>query len=183
MTLSTVESLARAEVEPSRRARGVISTFLNPLYVVAVMNAAYSRTNWCWQELPSSTSCRIREIQRVDSHLHPTRFVCQVPLHGTASLTRNPAIKLVNSSTPYVYDPRTRTYLQPEFSYQILQRFLKVNSAAITDLKIGKEFVVGRRPLPVGTPLVDVINAALRDHSLAPAALKTVFEEIARQNT
>jgi small subunit ribosomal protein S29 len=93
-----------------------------------------------------------------------------------------PAIDLVNSSTPYVYDPRTRTYVQPEFSYQLLQRFQKVNAEAIVNLKIGKEFAVGKRILPVGTLLTDVISLALKDHSFAPAALKTVFEEIARQN-
>lgn len=92
-----------------------------------------------------------------------------------------PAIDLVNSSTPYVYDPRTRTYGQPEFSYQLLQRFQKVNADAIANLKIGKEFTVGKRVLPVGTLLTDVVSLALRDHSFAPAALKTVFEEVARQ--
>ncbi|KAH7929052.1 hypothetical protein BV22DRAFT_1102642 [Leucogyrophana mollusca] len=94
------------------------------------------------------------------------------------------AINLVNSTTTYTYDMRTRTYLQPVFAYQTLQRFLAVNRAGLEGLVTQGEVEVGRRDeVPKGTPLVELIDIGLRDQSVAPTVLSAVLEELGRQTT
>ncbi|KAH7910195.1 mitochondrial ribosomal death-associated protein 3-domain-containing protein [Hygrophoropsis aurantiaca] len=94
------------------------------------------------------------------------------------------AINLVNSTTTYAYDMRTQTYLQPVFAFQTLQRFLTVNEAKLTSLFSQQEVELERRPaLPVGTPLIDLINVGIRDQTLAPSVLSALLEELGRQKT
>ncbi|GJE90341.1 hypothetical protein PsYK624_064720 [Phanerochaete sordida] len=93
------------------------------------------------------------------------------------------AINLVNSSTEYVYDARTRTYLQPEFSFQLLQRFQQVNAQFMGTLKLTKDVTLGRRSLPVGTPISELVNIAQRDKALAPLMLEALLREVSRQKT
>jgi small subunit ribosomal protein S29 len=79
---------------------------------------------------------------------------------------------------------RTRTYLQPIFAYQTLQRFLKVNAPKLQQLRTQTDLEIERRPaLPGGTPLVELINIGLKDQGLAPAVLNAVLEEIGKQTT
>lgn len=90
----------------------------------------------------------------------------------------------VDSSTTYTYDSRTRTYLQPKFSWQILHRFLDVNNALLQELKTTKEFPVERKePLTAGSTLVDLINVGLQEGSLAPSVLSTLMTELSQQKT
>ena len=88
----------------------------------------------------------------------------------------------MNSSTAFVYDERTRTYRQPEFSYELLHRFQQVNSAAIENLQLTKALVVGnKKSLPAGTPLAELINVGIKDHTQAPLVLEALLDEISRQ--
>ncbi|CAL1715369.1 unnamed protein product [Somion occarium] len=90
----------------------------------------------------------------------------------------------VDSSTAYIYDSRTRTYLQPRFSWQVLRRFLDVNTTLLQDLKTTKEFPVERKaPVQAGSPLTDLINVGLQDGSLAPSVLSSLMTELSRQKT
>lgn len=73
--------------------------------------------------------------------------------------------------------------MQPEFSFQLLQRFLTVNAAALESLKTSKEFVSPRRTLPVGTPLVELISIGTRDKTQAAVVLEALVEEVSRQTT
>ncbi|KAL6300287.1 mitochondrial ribosomal death-associated protein 3-domain-containing protein [Sparassis latifolia] len=73
-------------------------------------------------------------------------------------------------SSHYVHDPQTRTYLQPEYSYQLLRRFLSVNSRQLAELSTRKGFSVD-----------DVLG--LDDQRLAPAMLSRALEEVSQQNT
>jgi small subunit ribosomal protein S29 len=77
---------------------------------------------------------------------------------------------------------RTRTYLQPIFAYQTLQRFLKVNAPRLEQLRTQTEIEIERHPLvPPGTPLVELINIGLKDQGHAPTVLDAVLEEIGKQ--
>ena len=92
------------------------------------------------------------------------------------------ASNLVNSTTAHVYDMRTRTYLQPVFAYQTLQRFLKVNAPRLEQLRTQMDLEIERRPpVPAGTPFVELINIGLKDQGLAPTVLNAVLEEIGKQ--
>jgi len=92
------------------------------------------------------------------------------------------AINLVNSTTTYTYDLRTQTYLQPVFAYQTLQRFQTVNSNALRSLVTETEIEIERRaPLPVGTPITELINIGLQDQSVAPTVLPELMDALGKQ--
>lgn len=90
---------------------------------------------------------------------------------------------MVDSSTAYVYDPRTQTYLQPNYSNQILQRAMKVNKKRFDSLKLTEEIVLERiRPIPAGTPLKDIMKVADTDHQHAPTILAALLKELGKQD-
>jgi len=92
-------------------------------------------------------------------------------------------VNLVNSTTTYIYDLRTRTYLQPVAAYQALQRLLTVNSSALDTLRTRQELLLDKTPVLVGTPLKELINVGLKDQTLAPIILRALLEELGRQTT
>ncbi len=92
------------------------------------------------------------------------------------------AIKLVNSSTPYSYDLHTRTYLQPIFAQQTLQRFRTVNEHALGSLVTEEKIdLLDGLSLPEGTPLLNLIDVGLKDQTSAPAVLAALFEALGKQ--
>ncbi|KAI0272373.1 mitochondrial ribosomal death-associated protein 3-domain-containing protein [Gloeopeniophorella convolvens] len=82
------------------------------------------------------------------------------------------AASLVNSSTMYTYDLRTRTYLQPIFAQQTLQRFRTVN-----------ESLLGSLTLEGGIELGDgvLIDIGLKEQTSAPAVLSALLEALGKQ--
>ncbi|KAG5637829.1 hypothetical protein H0H81_003100 [Sphagnurus paluster] len=91
------------------------------------------------------------------------------------------AVKLVDSTTPHEYDLRTRTYFQPAFSFQTLQRLQAANHAKLTALTTHKKHIFEKREVPLGTNLSDLINVALKDPPLAPLILEAVMSELSIQ--
>jgi len=88
----------------------------------------------------------------------------------------------VNSSTSYVYEPRTRTYLQPTYASQTLQKFSAVNSHLLQNLKTLEDIPIeGRATFPKDTPLADLIAAGAKDQNSAPAILSTLLEILGKQ--
>lgn len=88
----------------------------------------------------------------------------------------------VNSSTSYVYDPRTRTYLQPAYASQTLQNFLTVNLQLLQKLETPEDVQIeGRATIPKGTPLTDLIAAGAKDQNSAPGILSTLLEILGKQ--
>jgi small subunit ribosomal protein S29 len=90
-------------------------------------------------------------------------------------------VNLINSTTPYEYDLRTQTYLQPKFAYQTLQRLQTVNSALLMTLTTQRKFVFERREVPLGTSLFDFIGVALKDPTSAPIILDALVSELGAQ--
>jgi small subunit ribosomal protein S29 len=89
---------------------------------------------------------------------------------------------MVDSSSTYVYDPRTRLYAQPTYAMQTLRRFLSVNKTILSQLKTTHEISFERRAaIAAGTGLVDVIDLAIRDSSLAPTIAEAVLQELGQQ--
>lgn len=90
---------------------------------------------------------------------------------------------MVDSSTAYIYDPRTQSYLQPDYSNQLLQRMFAVNKKRFDNLKLTEEIVLEKiRPLPIGTSLKDAIKVADMDHQHAPTILSAVLKELGKQD-
>ncbi|KAF5386123.1 hypothetical protein D9615_002174 [Tricholomella constricta] len=91
------------------------------------------------------------------------------------------AKKLVDSTTPHEYDLRTRTYFQPAFSFQTLQRLQAANHSKLSALTTQKKHVFQKREVPLGTNLTDLIGVALKDPPLAPLILEAVMSELSTQ--
>jgi small subunit ribosomal protein S29 len=95
---------------------------------------------------------------------------------------RSQAINLVNSSTPYSYDLRTQTYLQPVFAQQTLQRFRSVNEHALSSLVAEDKIELDAGLLlPEGTPLLKLIDVGLKERTSAPAVLVALLEALGKQ--
>ena len=88
----------------------------------------------------------------------------------------------MNSSTPYSYDLRTQTYLQPVFAQQTLERFRSVNehhlSSLVAEEKIDLDDGLS---LPQGTPLLKLIDVGLKDQTSAPTVLAALLEALGKQ--
>ncbi|KAG6883662.1 hypothetical protein C0993_004871 [Termitomyces sp. T159_Od127] len=91
------------------------------------------------------------------------------------------AKKLVDSSTPHEYDLRTRTYLQPAFTLETLQRVLAANYAKLATLTTRKKHALEKREVPLGTNLVDLVAIAVKEPPLAPVIFETLLRELSAQ--
>ena len=88
----------------------------------------------------------------------------------------------MNSSTSYVYDPQTRTYLQPAYASQTLQNFLTVNSRLLQNLETPEDMPIeGRATISKGAPLTDLIAAGAKDQNSAPAILSMLLDILGKQ--
>jgi len=90
-------------------------------------------------------------------------------------------IPLVNSSTAHVYDPRTRTYEQPEVSYEILHRFLKVNASNL-NFPIQEDYPLETRTIRKGDILSSLVKAGVEEPTAAAAVLSAVMTELSKQS-
>jgi small subunit ribosomal protein S29 len=84
----------------------------------------------------------------------------------------------MNSTTKHEYDLRTRTYHQPDFYFQTLQRMQTVNKAALNALQTSKKHAFEKREVPVGTNLFDLIGFALKEPALSPVIFEALMSEL-----
>lgn len=90
----------------------------------------------------------------------------------------------MNSTTPYTYDPRTQTFLQPEATYQILHRAREANKKTLQGLKTKIALISdGAKPIPAGMSLYDVMNIPQEEVGRAPLILDWVMSELEGQTT
>ncbi|KAJ3569969.1 hypothetical protein NP233_g4701 [Leucocoprinus birnbaumii] len=95
------------------------------------------------------------------------------------------AVNLVNSTTPYAYDLRTQTFLQPEAALQILHRARLANSKIFKQLKLGKTLNLGEgyKAAPAGMSLYEFCDVSKEEVAKAPAVLELLVEELKGQTT
>ncbi|KAF9442411.1 hypothetical protein P691DRAFT_810684 [Macrolepiota fuliginosa MF-IS2] len=94
------------------------------------------------------------------------------------------AVNLVNSTTPYTYDIRTQTFLQPESSYQILHRVKEANKKVFQELKTQNALVVdGWKTVPAGTTLSELVDLPREEVGRAPVVLDWLMKELEGQTT
>jgi small subunit ribosomal protein S29 len=64
----------------------------------------------------------------------------------------------------------------------MLQRMLTVNSAALHSLVTEREVEIERKdPVPAGTPLSQLVNIGMKDHTLAATILSELMEALGTQ--
>lgn len=94
-------------------------------------------------------------------------------------------VGIVNSTTPYTYDIRTQTYLQPAFAFQTLQRMLTVNTEALNSVQLQEKLLLEKREVPAGTSVADLIGIAISERSRtvaqSPLILETVMRTLEKQ--
>ena len=95
------------------------------------------------------------------------------------------AVNLVNSTTPYIYDIRTQTYLQSKFAFQTLQRMLNVNLELLDSVELQEDLEWDNKSYSAGATLSSVILAAIgarrRKASLSPVILDAVMRTLEKQ--
>ena len=87
---------------------------------------------------------------------------------------------MVNSTTPYVYDIRTQTYLQPEYAFQHLQRILKVNAELFKSVQLQEDLILEKLSFSAGDSLYSVMRAAVGAKSRRKAQSPVVLEAVMR---
>ena len=97
------------------------------------------------------------------------------------------AVDIVNSTTSFAYDIRTRTYLQPHFSFQTLQRMLTVNKTAFESIYLPNSIVLDKQTIPAGTNLAKAIGIIVTEKNKSgsvassPALLEGVMRTLDTQ--
>lgn len=94
------------------------------------------------------------------------------------------AINLINSSTLYTYNAQHKAYLQPEATQQLLEAVLKVNAAAVKQIKTTQAVEVDGANLDAGTTLEVLLKRGVDDASSAAAKqtlLQAVFHTLSSQ--
>ncbi|KAI0736464.1 mitochondrial ribosomal death-associated protein 3-domain-containing protein [Fomitopsis betulina] len=110
-------------------------------------------------------------LQTVEYASHSNWIVLYIPR----------GVKLVNSSSLYTYDRRTQTYLQPEYSDQLLRRFLSVNEQLIRDIKTQGAHTLEDGAVPAGTSLANLVKAGAEKPGNAPLVLAALMDELSQQ--
>ncbi|KAF8738924.1 DNA-(apurinic or apyrimidinic site) lyase, partial [Rhizoctonia solani] len=93
-------------------------------------------------------------------------------------------ISWVDSTTPYAYDPRTKTFQQPELAAQVLGQFISANSGILLapSTKITKDIQNERLgSFSQGDPLSVLLNIGQKDQSLATEVLSVTLEILGEQ--
>ncbi|KXN85208.1 37S ribosomal protein S23, mitochondrial [Leucoagaricus sp. SymC.cos] len=100
--------------------------------------------------------------------------------HGWIVLYIPRAVNLVNSTTPYHYDLRTKTFFQPEAAYQILHRARVANAKTFKGLKTKESLTIAgaAKPIPAGTILYDLLDIPREQLAQAPIILGTLLKEL-----
>jgi small subunit ribosomal protein S29 len=94
------------------------------------------------------------------------------------------AISLVDCTTPYTYDARTQTFLQPLLSAHLLRQLRDMEHPGLRELTITSPFVLEKAPTgapEVGSPLLQLLEYGIREVSVAPFVLEAVLSELASQ--
>ncbi|TFY69289.1 hypothetical protein EVJ58_g499 [Rhodofomes roseus] len=112
-------------------------------------------------------------LQTVEYAAHSDWIVLYIPR----------GLSLVDSSRDYAYDLRTQTYLQPEFSAQLLRRFLSVNERLTNMLKTREQVPLQGRSVPAGSRLTALVKAGVDDVNNAPVVLSVLIDELSQQST
>jgi len=168
---------------PSSNTRVVLSRFsmsTKPNYCSTTLTAGEQGTGKSFTLLQAVQYCVSRNW--IVIYIPRGRYFCLSTLNSI--LISALGISLVNSSTQYIYDSRSQTYLQPTMAFQLLQRFLTVNRSALNGLTIRSDLELDKkRTLPAGTTLADLIGVGLRDHSVAPMILSTLLSVLGKQTS
>ena len=90
------------------------------------------------------------------------------------------AVTIVNSTTSYVYDIRTQTYLQPAYAFQMLQRILNANVELLGLVPLHEDLILEKLSFSAGTKLSSVMRAAVGARSRKIAQSPVVLEAVMR---
>ncbi|KAF9507732.1 hypothetical protein BS47DRAFT_1303615 [Hydnum rufescens UP504] len=87
----------------------------------------------------------------------------------------------VNSSAPYQYDARTRTFVQPTIAHGTLKLFSTFNHQILAQLKLPADVVLDRTTVPAGATLAALAERGVLEPSEAPEVFKLLLEQLQEQ--
>ncbi|KAG8817225.1 37S ribosomal protein S23 mitochondrial [Serendipita sp. 399] len=94
------------------------------------------------------------------------------------------AIDTVDCTTPYTYDSRTQTFVQPVYSASLLRQIRDMGHPGLKTLTTTRDFNLERAPPgapATGSPLIQLIEYGIREVSVAPFVLEALLAEFATQ--
>ena len=88
----------------------------------------------------------------------------------------------MDSSSSFVYDARTRTFLQHDFARQILQRLRSVEKSKLDSINVPSSlFIPDNAKVHPEMKLTALVDLALRERSPAMGYLQAVMEVLSEQ--
>ncbi|CAG7847120.1 SubName: Full=Uncharacterized protein {ECO:0000313/EMBL:CCA69094.1} [Serendipita indica DSM 11827] len=94
------------------------------------------------------------------------------------------AIDTVNCTTPYNYEPRTQTFLQPMLSEKLLRQLRDMGHSGLKKLTLTNDFAIDSAPPGApkkGQRLIELIEYGILEVSMAPFVLEQLLAELASQ--
>lgn len=182
-----------AEAKEARRQFGLPKTIwkdfrLLPKPVSVVRNTTLELTNYLKQvkaDKLSSEDARLVFSGRIGSGKSYAllQAVEWCVANGWIVLYIPRAVDLVNSTSPYTYDLRTQTFLQPEAAHQLLHRARIANGKIFKQLKLENTLDLGEgyKPAKAGTTLFDFCDVSKEEVAKAPLVLDLLVKELQEQ--
>ena len=87
----------------------------------------------------------------------------------------------VNSTAPFQYDARTRTFIQPTIAHETLKLFLTFNHQILNQLTLTSEVALERTTVPAGATFATLAERGVLDPFAAPEAFKLLLERLQEQ--
>ncbi|KDQ13080.1 hypothetical protein BOTBODRAFT_133998 [Botryobasidium botryosum FD-172 SS1] len=92
------------------------------------------------------------------------------------------AIEWMNSSSAYVYDTDTKTFLQPNIASDVLRQLATVNASSLQSLVIDSDVSFDKAgTITAGSNIDQLAHLGIKDASIAPKVLRILLEELGKQ--
>jgi len=88
----------------------------------------------------------------------------------------------MNSSSAYVYDTDTKTFLQPNIASDVLRQLATVNASSLQSLVIDSDVSFDKAgTITAGSNIDQLAQLGIKDASIAPKVLRILLEELGKQ--
>ncbi|KAF0441111.1 Mitochondrial carrier protein [Gigaspora margarita] len=90
------------------------------------------------------------------------------------------AIKLVNSSYPYIKNKITNEFVQPTLSAELLKQIKAVNGKLLQDITLTRDYKLNKHIIKSNSPVIGLMDIGIKDISCAFQAFEIFLDEIGK---
>ncbi|CAG8515346.1 39519_t:CDS:10 [Gigaspora margarita] len=90
------------------------------------------------------------------------------------------AIKLVNSSYPYIKNKITNEFVQPTISAELLKQIKAVNGKLLQDITLTRDYKLNKHIIKSNSPVIGLMDIGIKDVSCAFQAFEIFLDEIGK---